>query len=141
MKVVDIMPVALEICWRTLKDESLPLWFQYPLIVLFFRSSKRRPLRERFTLSLEEGRQLTPMEVTAEVSVSGLPMFWIEVAELALSLELKEYEPLIWAVSVGLSGVVADPLAVIEPLMEKPLKGENPVEKEALHEGNVFFVS
>ena len=30
---------------------------------------------------------------------------------------------------------------MIEPLMEKPLKGEKPVEKEAFHEGYVFFVS
>ncbi len=62
-------------------------------------------------------------------------MFWTEVALLALSFELKEYEPLIWALKIGLAAFWALPLAEMEPLTEKPLKGEKPVAKLAFHDG------
>ncbi len=68
VKVVLIMCVVLEICWRMLNEESVPLWFQYPLMVLFVGSLNLKELSEKLRLSLEEGRQLTLIEVVAETS-------------------------------------------------------------------------
>jgi len=62
------MCVVLEICWRMLNEESVPLWFQYPLMVLFVGSLNLKELSEKLRLSLEEGRQLTLIEVVAETS-------------------------------------------------------------------------
>lgn len=123
----------LDACWRNVKEENLPVWDHTPYKEWFSGLSSRNPDMEREMLSVSVGRYESP----TEVSVSLFVVYVVEAEEL--TLDEKEYPPLIVAVTSGFHGwSLSDALTVSAAEMASPLNRRNPVVPLILQVGYAF---